>query len=325
MSRTVTPDSLTAAPPNRPRRSRIIPLVIVGLSVAAGWGGRRLFNPAGAESTPNDSASAAGRNSARSLSRSGLLYQVHCAKCHGTEGRGDAEAMARLHPPPRDFAERPWKHDMTFKSIRRVIADGIPDTSMAAQRAALAPDELDLLADHVLHMVEQLPVVDGALTPEQRQLAALGFEIARPPSTAPTLTIGDSQGRSLTLAGMKGSWVLLEFWGLSCEPCRATLPALQRLSQCSLGERLEILPVCADADEARTAQEFLSDVAPGMTAWVDTTGIGVSQFGVQALPMAWLIDPEGRVQATHVGRINWDSPEIREILEGVLYFSGRRQ
>jgi hypothetical protein len=325
MSRTETPDSPTAAPPERLRRSWIVPLAVVGLSVVAGWGGRRLFHLSGAESTPNESASAAGHGSPTTLSRAVVLYQVHCAKCHGPDGRGEAEAMARLHPPPRDFAERPWKHDMTFESIRRVIADGIPGTSMAAQRAALAPDELDLLAGHVLHMVEQLPVVDRALTPGQQQLAAMRFEIVRPNSMAPALTIEDADGHSLTLAGLKGSWVLLEFWGVSCEPCRATLPALQRLSLSGLGEHLKIIPVCADADDARTAQELLSDIAPGLTAWVDATGIGISQFDVQALPMAWLIDPEGLVQATHVGSIDWDSPEVREVLEGILYFSGRQK
>jgi mono/diheme cytochrome c family protein len=324
MSRIETRNSPTAAPPDRPRRSWIVPFAVVGLSVAIGWGARRLHGPAGANSAPTESPVSAAHVSPTILSRAALLYQLHCAKCHGPEGRGDGEAMARLRPPPRDFAERPWKHDTTFESIRRVIADGIPGTSMAAQRAALAPDELDLLAGYVLHMVEQLPVMERALTPEQQQLAALGFEIARPQSTSPNLKIEDASGRSLTLAGTKGAWVLLEFWGMSCEPCRATLPALQRLSRSGIGERLKIIPVCADADDARTAQEALSEIAPGLTGWIDATGIGVSQFGVQALPMAWLIDPEGLVQATHVGCIDWDSPEVREILEGILYFSGRQ-
>ncbi len=300
------------------RRSWTFTLVVVLLSVLAGWSWRRFQFPDSAAQNPGGPRAAALVPVSTALSPAAVLFHVHCSKCHGPEGRGDAEAMARLRPPPRDFAERPWRFEMTLDSIRRVIADGVPGTSMAAQRAALSAAELDVLAEYVLDMAQRLPVVQRALSPEQQQLAALGFDVERQPSPVPSLTVEDDRGVPLSLADLHGSWVLLEFWGVSCEPCRTAMPALQRLSISGIGEHIKIVPVCADADDAQAAQSLLSRIAPGLTAYVDATGLGISQFSVQTLPMTWLIDPEGRVRATRIGSINWDSNEVRETFAALL-------
>lgn len=292
------------------RRNWSVTVAVVALSVGAGWGLRHLQNAGSA--APDASNQLIAGPAATKLSPGAVLFQVHCAKCHGSDGRGDAEAMARLHPPPRDFAERPWRFEMTRDSIRRVIADGIPGTAMAGQRAALNAGELETLAEHVLVMVKQLPAIQRTFTPEQQQLAAIGFDVERQPSPAPGLTVADSQGVSLSLADLRGSWVLLEFWGVSCEPCLKAMPALQRLSVTGVGERVRIVTVCADTDDAEAAQAHLSRIALGLTAHVEAAGLGIAAFSVQALPMTWLIDPDGHVCGTRVGSIDWDSPKVRE-------------
>lgn len=300
-----------------PWRTRSLTLIVVGLSLLAGWTARRIQRPA--DSVPNSvsPAESAAEDASPQLSRGEVLFHVHCAKCHGPDGRGDAESMARLRPPPRDFAERPWRFGMTFDSIRRVIADGIPGTSMAAQSAALSAGQLDLLTEHVLRMAKQLPVVERKFTPEQQRLVALGFDIERQPSPVPNLTL-EAGGGALSLSELRGSWVILEFWGIDCEPCRTALPALQRLSIAGIGEHVKILPVCVDADDSGTAQGLLSQIAPGLTAYVDSTGIGLARFGVQSLPMTWLIDPDGRLRATCIGAIDWDSHDVRKAFEALL-------
>jgi mono/diheme cytochrome c family protein len=292
--------------------------VVVLLSIFAGWSWRRLQSAGSAAPNSGGPLTAASVPTSTALSPGAVLYHVHCSKCHGPEGRGDAEAMARLRPPPRNFAERPWRFEMTANSIRRIVADGIPGTSMAAHGAALSAAELNVLAKYVLDLAQQLPVVHRALSPEQQQLAALGFDVERQPSPVPSLTVEDDRGGSLSLAELRGSWVLLEFWGVSCEPCRTAMPALQRLSIAGVGEHIKIVPVCADADDAHTAQTVMSRIAPGLTAYVEAAGIGIAQFSVQALPTTWLIDPAGLVRATRVGSIDWNSNAVRETFEVML-------
>lgn len=312
------PDLPVAAGTDVRSRGWPFKLIVLGLAVLAGWIGRRLHNPDIADPSPNGAHAVASDASSKTLSPGAILYQVHCAKCHGPDGRGDPEAIARLRPPPRDLAERPWRFEMTVESIRRVIADGISGTSMAAQRAALSAGDLDLLADHVLSMVKQLPIVERTFTPQQRQLAALGFDVERQPFPVPKLTIEDARGLSQSLSDLHGGWVILEFWSVSCEPCRAGMPALERLATSGIGKQIRIVPVCVDADDAQAAQEIMSQIAPGLTACVEPAGIEIAQFGVQALPTTWLIDPAGQVRATRVGRIDWDSQDVRAAFEEML-------
>jgi len=239
---------------------------------------------------------------------------VHCAKCHGADGHGDAESMSKLRPPPRDFAERPWRFEVTAASIRRVIADGISGTAMAAQKSALSNAEIDQLADFVWELVGKLPVIERTLTDGERQLAASGFEIDRQLIAAPSLTLVDSKGTSLKLSDLQGKWVLLEFWGTTCTSCRKALPALHRFANANHGVPVELLAVCADADDAPIAQALLTQFSPGQTTYVDPTGLGVARFGVQALPMTWIIDPRGRVRASSVGALDWNGVELRRTL-----------
>ena len=293
-------------------------IVVLLLTIGAGSGLRRWHDAKEAGPSKSEPVTAESAATSATLSPGTVLFQVHCAKCHGPDGRGDAEAMARLRPPPRDLAERPWRIAITRDSIRRVIADGIPGTAMAAQGAALSAADLETLTDHVLLMVKQLPVVERSFTPQQQLLVKLGFDVERVPTPAPSLTVENDQGGTLSLTDCRGSWVLLEFWGVSCEPCRKTLRALQRLSVSSLGEQLKIVPVCADTDDAETAQNFMSRIAPSLSSYIDATGIGIAKFSVQALPMTWLIDPEGNVRGTCIGSIDWDSDYVRKALRAVL-------
>ena len=72
-----------------------------------------------------------------------MVFLQHCAKCHGADGHGDPEAIARQKPPPRDFVARPWRFAVTLDSIRQITADGIPATAMPAHRSALSADDLE--------------------------------------------------------------------------------------------------------------------------------------------------------------------------------------
>ncbi len=59
---------------------------------------------------------------------------------------------------------------------------------------------------------------------------------------APELELRDLQGRSWTLADANGRLVWVNFWAISCEPCRTEMPAMERVAA-AYGERLLILGV----------------------------------------------------------------------------------
>jgi cytochrome c oxidase cbb3-type subunit I/II len=56
------------------------------------------------------------------------VYVVHCARCHGTDGKGDGSDASLLKPLPPSFAElRP-----SYAGAARVLAGGVPGSAMPA-------------------------------------------------------------------------------------------------------------------------------------------------------------------------------------------------
>jgi len=285
-------------------RKWMFPALLVGVlagGLGVGWAVSRQRAPAPA--TVADSR------------RGEVLYQANCAVCHGPDGRGDGQTAATLRPPPRDFAARPWRYEPTPESIRRVIRDGIPGTAMPAGHAMFKPADIDLLTTHVHHLATSRPAVVYEPTTEERLLKAAGFLDIRGLPT-PALTLASSDGKLLKLVDLKGRWVLINFWGIACEHCLKEMPGLQKFEQ--KHGTLTVLNVCTDADESGDAQSILTRIVPGMTTYVDDSGLGPARFDVKSLPTFVLIDPAGNAVGRAQGAKDWTSTAIGELFEHLL-------
>jgi len=63
-------------------------------------------------------------------------------------------------------------------------------------------------------------------------------------------------GKPLTLAGLKGNVVFLNFWSTTCAPCIAEMPGIERLYDSLKNERVAFLMLAQDEDVQRI-REFL--------------------------------------------------------------------
>src|SRR5689334_13540195 len=105
-------------------RFGLVALLVFVLAFAGGIGMRVWLGDAGKVVSVGPHSETADKINKRGA----LLFTLHSAKCHGDAGRGDAEGAEKLKPPPRDFASRPWRFEVTEASIQRVIDKGIPGT-----------------------------------------------------------------------------------------------------------------------------------------------------------------------------------------------------
>ncbi|MCE9533174.1 MAG: redoxin domain-containing protein [Planctomycetes bacterium] len=246
--------------------------------------------------------------------RGPLIYQATCAACHGSEGAGDGVTAATLRPPPRDFAARPWRFDVTKESIRRVIVEGIPGTTMPAVGKAISPADLDSLVDHVYYLSTSRPTIEYVPSPDELLLREAGFTDMRG-LEAPPLNLTDAKGNTVKLSDLKGKLVIINFWATTCTHCLAEMPNWRKFQDSIAGKPIEILHICTDADTPKAAQEVLDEGKSGNRALVDGNEVNMARYDVQILPTIWVIDPAGKVVGKTLAAKEWQSPLMKRFVE----------
>ena len=121
---------------------------------------------------------------------------------------------------------------------------------------------------------------------------------------APVFNLTDIDGEPFTLQSARGQWVFLHFWASWCGPCRAEMPAIQRLASKIDGEAFRIVLVNTAEDED-TIFSFLGEIGMDMKSLMDADGQVTEQYKPRGLPTTILIDPAGQVQYQAIGGRDW--------------------
>jgi peroxiredoxin len=142
-----------------------------------------------------------------------------------------------------------------------------------------------------------------------------GAKAAAVNKTAPNFSQIASNGKEIGLENFKGKYVLLDFWASWCYPCRGEHPGFIKLYNQYKSKNFEIVSVSIDEDRKSWADAAKAD---GIiwTSILDIKGspeeIAV-KYGVQAIPVNFLIDPNGVIIAKNV-----DSKDLEKTLADLL-------
>jgi peroxiredoxin len=117
---------------------------------------------------------------------------------------------------------------------------------------------------------------------------------------APDFTLPRIDGGQLQLSSYRGKVVLLDFWATWCVPCREETPHFVELQQKYGGQGLQIIGVSMD-DSTNPVHTFYQQFHMNYPVVMGTADVGASYGGVLGLPIAFLIDREGRIYAKHMG------------------------
>lgn len=115
---------------------------------------------------------------------------------------------------------------------------------------------------------------------------------------APAFSLPAADGKTVSLAGLRGHYVYVDFWASWCGPCKQSFPWMKTLQAKLGGPRFEVVAINVDEKRA-DAQRFLGDTAPGFTVLFDAQGATPSAYGVQGMPTSFLVDPDGKVVLVH--------------------------
>lgn len=126
-------------------------------------------------------------------------------------------------------------------------------------------------------------------------LLAVAAAQAAPGTAAPDVTFDavlNAPAPIETLADLRGSAVLLEFWATWCGPCRAQIPHLNELHGTYAERGLVVLGVNFGEQQA-VVEPFVKANAIAYPIGFD--GAAAKRYGVRGIPQAFLIDPDGTI------------------------------
>jgi thiol-disulfide isomerase/thioredoxin len=193
--------------------------------------------------------------------------------------------LRRMTVDLTSFAKSAGRSDLT--EVRYVVdyTTVNPDVAIPAERFAWAPP-----ADS-----RRASVLDSA-----RPAAPLGGGGLLMGRAAPDFALDDLAGHKVSLADLKGSIVILDFWATWCGPCRAAMPHLNALYAKYKDRGLVVYAV--NLQETRDqAAKYMADNKLALPVLLDTTGNVAKQYGVSGIPTTILIDAEGKVRWVGVG------------------------
>jgi thiol-disulfide isomerase/thioredoxin len=129
------------------------------------------------------------------------------------------------------------------------------------------------------------------------------------------LLSGPETSVASALAGKKA--LLINFWFLRCAPCRAELPALQKLHDEFKDDGLAILAINSD-DDREAIDRYVAT-----SGWTFPIGLGFKErknqnipanFFVDLFPTNYLLDHSGKVVYRQAG---WDEAGLRRALQAL--------
>ena len=136
-----------------------------------------------------------------------------------------------------------------------------------------------------------------AAAPMSSATAGLADVGAQPKLRLPTV-----DGKTFDLAEQRGHWVVVNYWATWCGPCLEEMPELSALA--AMREYIKVVGVANDDIEPARLQEFLQKHPVVYPIVQVDPAMPPADFGVPpALPVSWLIDPQGKVVKRFMGPV----------------------
>lgn len=136
---------------------------------------------------------------------------------------------------------------------------------------------------------------------------------------APAFTMKDiNTGKDVSLADYKGKYLIIDFWGSWCGPCRASHPHLIQLYKQYKGDKFDIIGIAADHkdDVIKEAAEKDGLLWTQVNMYEKRNGQEPINklYNISAYPTKLLINPKGIIEAIYIGDTKEIDNKLKELL-----------
>jgi thiol-disulfide isomerase/thioredoxin len=125
-----------------------------------------------------------------------------------------------------------------------------------------------------------------------------------------------TDGSTVKLSQFRGKVVILDFWDTWCPPCKAEIPSFIELYDQYKDDGLVIVGAAFGNNGPDAVKQFVKDWKMNYPVVLVTPQVNSQYGGIQSIPTTFVIDPEGRARAMHVGFAEKDvfEKEIKALL-----------
>ena len=127
---------------------------------------------------------------------------------------------------------------------------------------------------------------------------------------APDFTRNDIYGHRVNLASFRGHVVLLTFWATWCAPCQIEMPHLVRWQSQFGPQGLQIVAISMD-DSAAPVRSLARKRGVNYPVIMGDEELGALYGGVLGLPVTFLIDRDGKIDAVFKGESDLNRLKMR--------------
>jgi peroxiredoxin len=199
------------------------------------------------------------------------------------------------------------------------------DLFLANPNSVLAMSQLqyiagwDVNADEVEPLFNMLP--SSTKNSRSGKLMAEKIEIAKKlgiGKVAPDFTQNDTLGNPVTLSSLRGKYVLVDFWASWCGPCRRENPNVVKAFQKFKDKGFHIIGVSLDQPNAK--DKWIKAIHDDQLTWTQVSDLQfwknavAVEYGIQAIPQNYLLDPEGKIIAKNLSGDDLDK-KLEEVMK----------
>jgi thiol-disulfide isomerase/thioredoxin len=145
------------------------------------------------------------------------------------------------------------------------------------------------------------------------------FRPADQPDLVRDLSFTTPDGAQTSVAAFAGKTILLNLWATWCVPCRAEMPALDRLEGALGSDRFQVVPVNVDLGNPERARAFLGEIGVSHLGFYADPSFAIvkdlKKRGLAlGLPTTILVDGKGCRVGGIEGPAAWDSQDAKALI-----------
>lgn len=124
-------------------------------------------------------------------------------------------------------------------------------------------------------------------------------------------------GTPVSLSGLRGQVVLINFWATWCGPCRKEMPLLEQIQKKYAPLGFTMLGVNVEEDTTQM-EAFLDDVPVSFPVLLDPANQVSKLYDVAAMPSTVIVDRKGNIRYIHQGYQPGDESRYQDVIRQLI-------